>query len=73
MTTHRSSGEGTPVSVQQPGDLEGRVAELEGDLRMRVDGEVRFDAGTRAAYSTDSSNYPSRSWSRARSRPGPRR
>ncbi len=30
---------------------------LESDLRDRVDGEVRFDNGTRAAYSTDSSNY----------------
>lgn len=30
---------------------------LERDLRARVDGEVRFDAGTRAAYSTDASNY----------------
>ncbi|BCL26161.1 FAD-binding and (Fe-S)-binding domain-containing protein [Streptomyces aurantiacus] len=30
---------------------------LERDLRARVDGEVRFDAGTRAAYSTDGSNY----------------
>src|SRR4051812_13079147 len=26
-------------------------------LRDRVDGEVRFDAGSRAAYSTDASNY----------------
>ncbi|WP_330260950.1 FAD-binding and (Fe-S)-binding domain-containing protein [Streptomyces sp. NBC_00539] len=33
------------------------VATLERDLRSRVDGEVRFDAGTRAAYSTDASNY----------------
>ncbi|GGZ02689.1 FAD-binding and (Fe-S)-binding domain-containing protein [Streptomyces poonensis] len=30
---------------------------LRRDLRARVDGEVRFDAGTRAAYSTDGSNY----------------
>ncbi|WCN05268.1 FAD-binding and (Fe-S)-binding domain-containing protein [Streptomyces sp. M92] len=30
---------------------------LERDLLARVDGEVRFDAGTRAAYSTDGSNY----------------
>ena len=27
--------------------------ELATDLRDRVDGEVRFDAGSRAAYSTD--------------------
>jgi FAD/FMN-containing dehydrogenase/Fe-S oxidoreductase len=33
------------------------VAALARDLRARVDGEVRFDAGSRAAYSTDASNY----------------
>ena len=27
------------------------------DLRAKVDGEVRFDPGTRAAYSTDASNF----------------
>jgi FAD/FMN-containing dehydrogenase/Fe-S oxidoreductase len=30
---------------------------LEEDLRRRVDGEVRFDPGSRGAYSTDASNY----------------
>ncbi len=30
---------------------------LEQDLVRRVDGEVRFDPGSRAAYSTDASNY----------------
>jgi FAD/FMN-containing dehydrogenase/Fe-S oxidoreductase len=30
---------------------------LEHDLRRRVDGEVRFDAGSRGTYSTDASNY----------------
>ncbi|MFK8908153.1 FAD-binding and (Fe-S)-binding domain-containing protein [Streptomyces sp. YS-3] len=30
---------------------------LEQALRDRVDGEVRFDAGSRAAYATDGSNY----------------
>ncbi len=30
---------------------------LERALRDRVDGEVRFDAGSRAAYSTDASNF----------------
>jgi FAD/FMN-containing dehydrogenase/Fe-S oxidoreductase len=30
---------------------------LERALRDRVDGEVRFDAGTRGAYSTDASNF----------------
>ena len=32
-------------------------ADLERALRGRVDGEVRFDSGSRAAYSTDASNY----------------
>ncbi|GAA3799065.1 FAD-binding and (Fe-S)-binding domain-containing protein [Streptomyces phyllanthi] len=31
--------------------------ELRAALRERVDGEVRFDAGSRAAYSTDASNF----------------
>src|ERR687886_1019013 len=30
---------------------------LQADLRERVRGEVRFDAGTRAIYAHDSSNY----------------
>ncbi|MEE1942092.1 FAD-binding and (Fe-S)-binding domain-containing protein [Streptomyces sp. TRM 70361] len=30
---------------------------LEKELRRRVKGEVRFDAGTRATYATDASNY----------------
>ncbi|MBP2705092.1 FAD-binding oxidoreductase [Microbispora sp. RL4-1S] len=34
-----------------------RVRDLERDLAERVDGEVRFDPGTRGAYSTDGSNY----------------
>jgi NAD(P)-dependent dehydrogenase (short-subunit alcohol dehydrogenase family) len=35
----------------------GQADGLERDLRGRVDGEVRFDAGTRGAYSTDASNF----------------
>jgi|GEM_PF-3711495 len=33
------------------------VNELERALSTRIEGDVRFDAGTRAAYSTDASNY----------------
>ncbi len=33
------------------------VEALEQGLREAVDGEVRFDAGTLGAYSTDASNY----------------
>ncbi len=36
---------------------EAAAAELAGALASRVEGEVRFDAGTRALYSTDSSSY----------------
>ena len=32
-------------------------ARLASDLRARIRGEVRFDEGTRALYSTDASNY----------------
>jgi hypothetical protein len=32
-------------------------SQLERELANAVDGEVRFDAGTRAAYSTDASNF----------------
>src|SRR5699024_2079046 len=31
--------------------------ELERDLAAEVDGEVRFDPGSRGAYATDASNY----------------
>jgi FAD/FMN-containing dehydrogenase len=30
---------------------------LEGELRNRIEGEVRFDDGSRALYATDGSNY----------------
>ncbi|MEV4102473.1 FAD-binding and (Fe-S)-binding domain-containing protein [Nonomuraea sp. NPDC049649] len=34
-----------------------RVRDLERDLARAVDGEVRFDPGSRGAYATDASNY----------------
>ncbi|PRY20159.1 FAD-binding and (Fe-S)-binding domain-containing protein [Pseudosporangium ferrugineum] len=43
------------VRVSQISDID--VAALERDLAAEVDGEVRFDAGSRSAYSTDASNY----------------
>ncbi len=49
---------GAREGVGLPGD--GNVVDwelLRRALRGRVDGEVRFDAGTLAAYSTDASNY----------------
>ena len=35
----------------------GNIQDLVAALRARVDGEVRFDAGSRAMYATDASNY----------------
>src|SRR3954471_24200253 len=46
-----------PDPVVRPSSPSVDVDALERDLRARVDGEVRFDAGSRGAYSTDASNY----------------
>src|SRR3954454_21860328 len=46
-----------PPIVRHPDPAELDLRELERALNDAVDGEVRFDAGTRAAYSTDGSNY----------------
>ena len=46
-----------PSSHVRSGDRFPRAAELEAQLRRRVRGEVRFDAGSRALYATDASNY----------------
>jgi FAD/FMN-containing dehydrogenase len=43
--------------VRHSGPPPADAGTLERDLRRRVDGEVRFDAGSRGAYSTDASNY----------------
>ena len=46
--------------TMKPEVLPGRAVDaraLEARLRARLDCEVRFDAGTRALYATDSSNY----------------
>jgi FAD/FMN-containing dehydrogenase/Fe-S oxidoreductase len=47
------------TTVSPPSASRGLPAggQLAADLRARVDGEVRFDAGSRAAYSTDASNF----------------
>ncbi|HJQ42361.1 MAG TPA: FAD-binding and (Fe-S)-binding domain-containing protein [Jatrophihabitantaceae bacterium] len=51
----------TAVAVPAPTRRRARpsvdAAALEADLRTVVVGEVRFDEGSRAAYSTDASNY----------------
>ena len=38
-------------------DAPGPARDLEIELGRAIEGEVRFDAGTRALYSTDGSNY----------------
>jgi FAD/FMN-containing dehydrogenase len=45
----------TPTARRRP--PAGDYTALEVDLRRSVRGDVRFDAGARAAYSTDASNY----------------
>jgi len=48
------------MTTESPARPQGRLPEggqLAADLRDRVDGEVRFDPGSRAAYSTDASNF----------------
>jgi FAD/FMN-containing dehydrogenase/Fe-S oxidoreductase len=46
-----------PSSHAKPVDTFAEAAELEHELRQTVAGEVRFDRGSRALYSTDASNY----------------
>jgi FAD/FMN-containing dehydrogenase/Fe-S oxidoreductase len=46
-----------PPVLHRPEPADVDVAELRRRLADRVDGEVRFDDGTRAAYSTDASNF----------------
>ncbi|PKV83708.1 FAD-binding and (Fe-S)-binding domain-containing protein [Streptomyces sp. TLI_146] len=46
----------TGGTASRDGERHGR-SPLERALRDRVDGEVRFDPGSRAAYATDASNY----------------
>lgn len=47
----------TPPRVSPPRVSPADLGQLERDLRARVDGEVRFDEGSRAAYSADGSNF----------------
>ncbi|MGW3471090.1 FAD-binding and (Fe-S)-binding domain-containing protein [Saccharopolyspora sp. NPDC000995] len=46
---------GARARISEPSQVD--LEALGRDLRAEVDGEVRFDAGTRGAYSTDASNY----------------
>jgi FAD/FMN-containing dehydrogenase/Fe-S oxidoreductase len=51
------SGHAARHGADRPGFAEERLAALERELRERVDGEVRFDSGSRALYATAGSNY----------------
>ena len=51
--TSRHGTRGSTGGLHEPVD----VVELQAALREAVDGEVRFDAGSRGAYATDGSNY----------------
>jgi FAD/FMN-containing dehydrogenase/Fe-S oxidoreductase len=46
-----------PSSHAKPVDTFPQAAELEQELKQNMKGEVRFDRGSRAMYSTDGSNY----------------
>ncbi|MGE5321325.1 MAG: FAD-binding and (Fe-S)-binding domain-containing protein [Actinomycetota bacterium] len=46
-----------PSSHAKPVDSFARASELEAELKRHVGGEVRFDRGSRALYSSDGSNY----------------
>ncbi|WP_307801014.1 FAD-binding and (Fe-S)-binding domain-containing protein [Actinomadura violacea] len=50
-------GEGGGHAGREGAEEDRRTAALRRDLADRVDGEVRFDPGSRAAYAHDSSNY----------------
>src|SRR5260221_11642664 len=50
----------TPLALSshaKPVDSFSQAAELENELKRVVKGEVRFDRGSRALYSSDGSNY----------------
>lgn len=58
----RTPGKAPPPTPPRPDAVEGPaldvdVAKLASTLRRRLRGEVRFDDGDRALYSTDASNY----------------
>ena len=43
--------------VHLPPSVSGDVEDLAAELARTIEGEVRFDAGCRALYATDGSNY----------------
>src|SRR5262249_52630144 len=60
LSVLRHRGERSRLSRMRHDDhkaVSGGVSSLIHDLERSIDGEVRFDAGTRALYATDASNY----------------
>ena len=55
-TAHVAHG-ATPTDASRDTAGANNTGQLEAALAERVDGEVRFDAGSRGAYSTDASNF----------------
>ncbi len=53
MNTLLSPGDAAALRNAEPGDM----SKLEADLTLTIQGEVRFDAGSRALYATDASSY----------------
>lgn len=53
----RSESNFSILGQEHPHELFSFAEQLEARLRETVDGEVRFDPGSRALYATDSSNY----------------
>jgi FAD/FMN-containing dehydrogenase/Fe-S oxidoreductase len=45
------------ANARAPKFSEGAAGALEADLKKSIEGEVRFDSGSRALYATDGSNY----------------
>ncbi len=57
MTAQRLEGMDTVTPVSLSNLLDDDARALAAELADAVEGEVRFDTGSRAAYSTDASNY----------------
>src|SRR5581483_4921627 len=58
-TTHAGQGgDALPMQPRAPGPrMHPDARDLAGELRRRIRGEVRFDAGSRALYASDLSIY----------------
>ncbi|MBI4543878.1 MAG: FAD-binding protein [Gemmatimonadetes bacterium] len=57
MPRHARRGEAVTARQRARGRPDPDALALAAELRRRIEGEVRFDAGSRALYATDASNY----------------